>query len=81
MTDEQTHPDPVEDPDGYAAYQAEHEDDEATRVRNAKAAAKADNAEAKKAEAAYEKWLAELAEANDEAERQLQAERERQAET
>jgi hypothetical protein len=80
MTD-QAHPDPLEDPEGYAKYQAKHEDDEKTRARNAKAAAKADNAEAKKAEAAYEKWLAELAEANDEAERQLQAERERQAET
>jgi hypothetical protein len=80
MTD-QAHPDPIEDPKGYAKYQAKHEDDEKTRARNAKAAAKADNAEAKKAEAAYDKRMAELAEERAEAERQLQAERERQAET
>lgn len=74
------HPDPLEDPDGYAAYQAEHEDDEKTRVKNAKAAVKAENADAKKADAAHEKRMAEIAEQQAESDRQLQAERERIAE-
>jgi hypothetical protein len=42
MSDQQ-HPDPLEDPQGYAAYQAEHEDDEAVREANARAAAEKQN--------------------------------------
>lgn len=80
MTD-QTHPDPIEDPDGYAEYQARHEDGERVRQKNAKAAAKADNAEAKQAMAEHEKQLAERAEEQAEVDRQLQAEFERQAES
>jgi hypothetical protein len=44
MIDEQTHPDPLEDPEGWATYQAEHEDDEATREANARAAVEAEAA-------------------------------------
>ena len=79
MTD-RTHPDPIDDPDGYAAYQAKHEDGEGTRVKNAKAAAKAENADAKKATAELDKRQAEEAEAQMEAQRQLAVELDRLAE-
>ena len=79
MTD-QTHPDPIDDPEGYAAYQANHEDGEGTRAKNAKAAAKAANAEAKKAMAEHEKQQEETLHAQREAQRQLAAELDRLAE-
>jgi hypothetical protein len=34
MTD-QAHPNPLEDPEGYAKYQAKHEDDEKTQIGRA----------------------------------------------
>ena len=79
MTD-RTHPDPTEDPEGWAAYQAKHEDGEGTRAKNAKVAAKAANAEAKKAMAEHEKQQEETLHAQREAQRQLAAGLDRLAE-
>jgi hypothetical protein len=58
-------------------YQADNEDDEPTRMQNAKAAAKAENTAAAKATKAYEDERAAVLEANAETERLLSEEMER----
>jgi hypothetical protein len=58
-------------------YQADNEDDEPTRMQNAKAAAEAENAAAAKATKAYEDERAAVLEANAETDRLLSEEMER----